>query len=33
MFADYRVPQSLVHFGTMEYDDYLTNLLNSSNRK
>lgn len=30
MFADYRVPQVLVHFGTLEYDDHLTNLLNSS---
>lgn len=33
MFADYRVPQTLVHFGCLEYDDYLTNLLNSSMRR
>lgn len=27
MFADYRVPQVLVHFGAMSYDDHLMNLL------
>lgn len=27
MFADYRVPQVLVHFGAMLYDDYLLKLL------
>lgn len=27
MFADYRVPQVLVHFGAMEYDEVLLNLL------
>lgn len=29
MFADYRVPQVLVHFGALQYDDHLTNLLKS----
>lgn len=27
MFADYRVPQVLVYFGAMSYDEYLTKLL------
>jgi len=27
MFADYRVPQVLVHFGAMSYDDYLMQIL------
>lgn len=27
MFADYRVPQVLVHFGAMSYDDHLMKLL------
>lgn len=27
MFADYRVPQVLVHFGTMSYDNHLMKLL------
>ena len=27
MFADYRVPQVLVHFGAMSYDDYLMKVL------
>lgn len=27
MFADYRVPQVLVHFGAMAYDDHLMELL------
>lgn len=27
MFADYRVPQVLVHFGAMTYDDHLMKLL------
>lgn len=27
MFADYRVPQVLVHFGAMTYDDHLMQLL------
>lgn len=27
MFADYRVPQVLVHFGAMSYDEYLMKLL------
>lgn len=27
MFADYRVPQVLVYFGAMTYDEYLMKLL------
>lgn len=27
MFADYRVPQVLVYFGAMQYDDHLMKLL------
>lgn len=27
MFADYRVPQVLVHFGAMSYDEHLMKLL------
>lgn len=30
MFADYRVPQSLVHFGALEYSDQLYELLNKN---
>jgi len=30
MFADYRVPQSLVHFGALEYSDKLYELLNKN---
>lgn len=27
MFADYRVPQTLVHFGAMAYDENLMQML------
>lgn len=30
MFADYRVPQALVHFGAMEYSDKLNKLLSTN---
>lgn len=33
MFADYRVPQVLVHFGAMTYDDYLMQLLKEGEHK
>lgn len=32
MFADYRVPQVLVHFGALQYDDHLVNLLKSGKK-
>lgn len=30
MFADYRVPQALVHFGAMEYSEKLNKLLSTN---
>lgn len=30
MFADYRIPQVLVHFGAMAYDDSLMQMLKDS---
>lgn len=33
MFADYRVPQVLVHFGAMSYDDELMQLLHEGDHR